>query len=75
MANIFPNPTSNIFSIEGVPINNEQIQLFNSFGQEVTAYVSFVQRNDKHLVIDLNNLTSGIYIIKGISFTRRIVKI
>ncbi len=75
MANLFPNPTSNKISIEGVPINKNELQIFNALGQEVTGYVSFIQRTDSHVVLDLTELISGIYIIKGKNFSKQIQKI
>ena len=75
LAHLFPNPTSNMLSVEGVPINKNQIQIFNTLGQEVTSLASIVQRTNSHLVIDLNQLISGTYIIKGSCFSRKIIKI
>ena len=56
---VYPNPSSGIFSVTGLPLNSE-LTVFNVLGEKV-----FLHRpNDTFLTIDLAGSPKGIYFIK-----------
>ena len=71
--NIYPNPTSSVFTIEANKIV-ESVSLFNVLGQEVLSKNS----NSNSVTLDIANLQTGVYVVKtmigGVSSTSRIVK-
>ena len=71
--NIYPNPTSSVFTIEANEIV-ESVSLFNVLGQEVLSK----NPNSNSVTLDIANLQTGVYVVKtmigGVSSTSRIVK-
>ena len=71
--NIYPNPTSSVFTIEANEIV-ESVSLFNVLGQEVLSK----NPNSNVVTLDIANLQTGVYVVKtmigGVSSTSRIVK-
>ena len=67
---IYPNPTNNIFNIEGLTKNeNNTIQIFDVQGKLVITKTI----NEKGM-IDLSELNKGVYVIKIGDVVQRIVK-
>ncbi len=60
IANAYPNPVKDIFTIEGVDIISN-VTVFNMLGQEVLT----TQPNVLTAKIDMSNLTSGSYVVKA----------
>jgi hypothetical protein len=70
IANIFPNPTSNIINIEGLNKNeNYTMQIFDVQGKLVITKTI----NEKE-TIDISELNKGVYVIKIGEDAQRIVK-
>ena len=71
--NIYPNPTSSVFTIEANEIV-ESVSLFNVLGQEVLSK----NPNSNSVTLDIANLQTGVYVVKtmigGVSSTSRVVK-
>jgi hypothetical protein len=71
--NIYPNPTSSVFTIEANEII-ENVTLFNVLGQEVMVK----NPNSNSVTLDTSSLQTGVYVVKttigGVSSTSRIVK-
>ena len=71
--NIYPNPTSSVFTIEANEIV-ESVSLFNVLGQEVLSK----NPNSNSVTLDISNLQTGVYVVKavigGVSSTSRVVK-
>ena len=62
LANIFlyPNPAHSFIFIKGLPINQSEIEIFNSYG-ELEKSVCIIENN---FPINIEDLPSGIYFIK-----------
>ena len=71
--NVYPNPTSGVFSLELNDNKSYDITIFNSLGQKV--YNNVV--NSTSMLIDLEKLESGVYTIElqnsDIVYTERII--
>ena len=70
---MYPNPTSNSFTIDAEN-NIENVSLFNVLGQKVVSK----NYNSNSVIVNISNLQSGIYIVKttinGVITTSRIMK-
>jgi PKD repeat protein len=62
---IFPNPATNILTIEaeGMDINETFMNVYNGVGQKVTAYQTD-RRSNKEIKLDISLLPSGIYMVE-----------
>ena len=58
--NIFPNPTTGIFSISNLKESNSQLTIFDISGK----LVQELEINTKHSGIDISQLNTGIYFLK-----------
>jgi len=61
---IYPNPTNNKITIIGNASELEQINIFNTLGQDISNFTTITEAKEEKFVIDLSNLTNGIYYIK-----------
>ncbi len=61
---IFPNPTKNNISLVGNNLQLEQINIYNTLGQDVTILTKQAKISKSKIMIDLSNLNEGIYYIK-----------
>jgi len=61
---IYPNPTQNTISIEGVDATIQDIRIYNVIGAEVSQAIPRVQKQGDKLVLDLSSLPMGVYFIK-----------
>ena len=59
-------------SIENV--NQNTIQLFDQTGKEVTNLVSITFGNENEFLVDISQLSSGLYILKTYNGIGKIVK-
>ncbi len=72
---VYPNPTANQVTITTDKEEElSQIKLFNSLGKEVTVFVKLVEQNTNKVVLDLSNLSAGIYYIQTKTSKKRIQK-
>jgi hypothetical protein len=60
---IYPNPTHNTLSIEGVDALKQDIRIYNVLGVEVGHEIPTNQKQDNRLVLDLSSLPMGVYFI------------
>ena len=58
---VYPNPANTYIVIEGSDI--QEVEVYDMMGRKV---VSSDVDNSSHAVIDINNLTSGIYLVRSI---------
>jgi hypothetical protein len=61
---IYPNPTNNVITVNGNKEELSEIKIVNALGQEVTNLISITNENDSTVLIDLSNLSQGIYYVK-----------
>jgi hypothetical protein len=71
---IYPNPTSNEVTIIGNTLELEQIKVFNTLGQDISIFTTIKESNEGEIIIDLSNLTSGIYYIRTKTTTNKVYK-
>jgi len=66
--NLYPNPASNnlIIGAKGLKSNLERVRIFNLAGQMVLDKQN-ESDTEQHLIIDINNLSSGIYIVEAVT--------
>ena len=61
---LFPNPTSDILTVKGNPAELRQLAVTNSFGQLQVIDREVTRVSDTHVVLDLQNLPAGIYVLR-----------
>ncbi|MFT6282636.1 MAG: hypothetical protein ACJA0U_002773 [Salibacteraceae bacterium] len=71
---IYPNPTKDQITIEGIQSELEQIRIFNTIGQDVTSCIIMIERNETKLIVDLSSLSVGIYYVKTVSSVKKVIK-
>jgi len=67
--NIFPNPTTGIVTVSGIEDQQTMLKIYNTTG----ALVKSVSINSSNSQLNLSNLNEGIYLVKGINFTKRLL--
>jgi hypothetical protein len=71
---IYPNPTNNVFTVNGNPEELAEIKITNALGQEVTNLIYITHENGSTLLIDLSNLSQGLYYVKTRTTTNSVYK-
>jgi hypothetical protein len=65
---VYPNPNSGVFRVKFSYLTEEtQVMLFNSIGQMIFNQTT----TDPEVLIDLPGITSGMYIVKAVSESRK----
>ncbi len=72
---VFPNPTENYLRVSSHSENIELLQIFNVTGREVTATTNIQSLSSKEKILDLRNLSAGIYILKVNEQYLKIIKL
>ncbi len=70
--NIYPNPSYNQITIEGT--ESEYFKIYNLLQQDVTHLVKLMHKNEDISVIDLSNLTEGVYVVKTKNYFAKVYK-
>lgn len=71
---IYPNPTENIFIIEGDPLELDHISLINPYGQIQNQYLEITRISDSKISINMRYIPAGVYVIKMKSIGRIVRK-
>jgi len=71
---IYPNPTNSIITIAGNQFEFEDISIFNSLGQNVTHFSKLEKQGDEIIIIDLSDLSEGVYVIKTKTTANKVFK-
>jgi hypothetical protein len=71
---IYPNPTKGQITIEGNHSELEQTKIFNTIGQDVSAFMKIIEKTESKLIIDLSSLNDGIYFVKTRTSAMKILK-
>ena len=58
---IYPNPTNGIFRINLNEFMVEELFLFNNSGNDVTNKVQYISKDDRSMVLNLDQLPAGFY--------------
>lgn len=61
---IYPNPATDQITIESAESNLSEIKLFDLLGQDITKLSQKININKTSAIIDITNLSSGIYMVK-----------
>jgi hypothetical protein len=62
---VYPNPATNQITLKAEEQEElSQIRLFNSLGKEVTTFIKLVEKNKTKAILDISNLSAGIYYIQ-----------
>jgi hypothetical protein len=61
---LFPNPTSDILTVKGDPAELRHLAVTNSFGQLQVINGKVRRVGDSHVVLDIQHLSPGIYILR-----------
>jgi len=72
---IFPNPSNKKITLRGDTEELQTIYIYNSYGQDVTIQTQFISKADNQIVIDLSNLSDGIYLVKTKTTFTKIYKL
>ncbi|NQY09613.1 MAG: T9SS type A sorting domain-containing protein [Flavobacteriales bacterium] len=71
---IFPNPTSADITIVGNSFQLKNITFYNQMGQNVTAQITLISKNDQRSIYDLSQLNEGIYFVRTNTSFHKIIK-
>ena len=71
---VYPNPTTDIITIEGRESMLNQIRIVNLMGQDVTAEAVFLEHDRSRLKLSLARLSKGIYFINSKTTSIKIYK-
>lgn len=71
---IYPNPTSNKITIKGNSFELERINIYNILGENVTNQTLSIENSKQEIVIDLSELSAGIYIVKTKTTANKLYK-
>src|SRR5690606_2258265 len=61
---VFPNPSSGIITIKGEPDELRQLSVINPNGQLQMAGMEVTRLSDRQVILNLENLPAGIYILR-----------
>lgn len=71
--NVFPNPFEDLLIVEGTPMDLVHIKVLNLQGQEMQV-LREKEVSQARIKLDLSNLNPGIYFIKTLRETRKVIK-
>jgi len=71
---IYPNPATNKITIEGTPVEIENIRIYNVYGQDVSLFTYTISKDKSKIILDLSKLAEGLYTLKTRTQTKKIFK-
>ncbi len=71
---IYPNPTRDILVVSGDEFDISNLQVMNSIGQSVTDQVQLKKLGLGKTMVDLSELSSGLYLIRSKTHTSKVYK-
>lgn len=71
---IYPNPINNQITIQANEKELANIKIYNALGQDVTNRTQQLSKSSNSIIIDLRNLSNGIYTVKTLNTVNKIVK-
>lgn len=74
VVNIYPNPASDIVTIEGDISGLKEVQVYDLLGQNVSDKIILNETSDLRVVIDISGLNEGVYCLKTKSTTNLLYK-
>lgn len=60
---VYPNPTKDIITIRGNSLNEQTFKIINSVGQDITDKITFILIKSDEVILNLNSLEIGFYIL------------
>jgi hypothetical protein len=67
---VYPNPVNDVLFIQSAHLTNDTVYLYNALGELVMTKI-LSKTNES---IDISTLSSGVYILRSGSFSKRIIK-
>lgn len=61
---VYPNPSRDIISVEGINGDVQSFKIYNSTGQEVSQLVDYISINNQAITLNITSLTTGVYHIR-----------
>lgn len=71
---IYPNPTNNQITVQANELELSSIRIYNVLGQDVTNQCKQLSKSGNNVVLDLSNLSKGLYSIKTLTATNKVFK-
>ena len=71
---VYPNPASNQLIIEGDITEITHFKIYNSLGQLISFDISEVEKNTTHVKLNISSLTNGVYLIRTLNTSQKILK-
>lgn len=71
---LFPNPTENLLTIVGSPMELNLIKVYNAIGQDVTNLTLKIYSSESKLILDLSDLSKGMYYLKTRTTENKVYK-
>ena len=69
---VYPNPAKNQFVVKG-NVDEQDLHIYNSVNEDVTSNVT-IENSESALIVNLENLPKGIYLIKSKLYTKKLIK-
>lgn len=70
---LFPNPSNNVVLIKGESKTTLNVKMYTALGQEVVLDEHILWRNKYEINLDVTKLPSGVYFIKTLSDTKKLI--
>lgn len=71
---IYPNPTSDTFTIKGFNITLKEIEFFSLLGHKLNNKVNIYRLDNTKILVDMSKLSDGFYIVKSKKTRHKILK-
>lgn len=71
---IYPNPTNGQLTINGSSEELEQIHIYNILGEEIPVNSRIMEKKDLKVILNLSDLTTGMYYIKTKNAVNKVYK-
>jgi hypothetical protein len=71
---IFPNPTESQITIAGNEYELDYVRIYNTLGQDVTMFTYQINSSKSKLIVDLSELSKGMYYIKTKTTANKVYK-
>lgn len=70
---VYPNPANDVLYVSADNIQSKDIKIYNIMGQEITNQL-LISTDIGKLTIDINQLTTGVYLVKTVDYVKKFYK-
>lgn len=71
---IYPNPTNNQIKIVGEKFELDEIKVFDTLGKNVSTNTHILKTDDSTVIVDLSELSNGMYFVKTKTTSNKVYK-